>query len=77
MNAYLCGSCGQGVRHIDGRCCTCGGPFSPRRSCPNCGRSHVSEPGYACKVCGSPGTETDPDEPTYSGRGVRHGSVSR
>lgn len=27
---YICGSCRQGTQHIEGRCRTCGGPFSPR-----------------------------------------------
>jgi hypothetical protein len=27
---HRCGSCGTGTQHIEGRCRTCGGPFSPR-----------------------------------------------
>ena len=28
----VCGSCGQGTQHIEGRCRNCGGPFAPRRA---------------------------------------------
>lgn len=55
MNAYLCGSCGQGVRHIDGRCCTCGGPFSPRPPV----KVEADAPRERVALCGMMGTDGD------------------